>query len=504
VSTRSPTTQVEVAIVGAGLSGLGMAIALRRAGREDFVVLERENALGGTWRDNSYPGCACDIPSVLYSYRDEPNPDWTRAFALQPEIWAYMRRVADAHDVQRFMRFNHDVVDARFDGEHQRWEIETTGGRYTAAVLISAAGTLADPSIPDLTGLGSFTGTVFHSSRWNHEHPLEGRRVAVIGSGASALQFVPEIQPRVAHLTLFQRTPTWVLPRQNIFVPRTWRERFARHPWLESLARAGAFSFQEASHIGFSHPAVMRVAELQARRQLARQVSDPELRARLTPTFRLGCKRVLFSNRWYPALVADNAEVVSASIREVVADGIIDSADVHHALDTIVLATGFRATDPPIAQRLRDRDGRRLAEHWNGSPRAHLGMGVAEYPNLFFLLGPNTTLGHNSVLLMIEAQIGYLIKLLAHRDRVGAATVAPTAQAQAGSVAEIDRGTEGSVWSAGGCISWYLDATGRNSALWPGSVRAYQRRLAQLDPDDYSWQPPRAMPAGVDVESALV
>jgi cation diffusion facilitator CzcD-associated flavoprotein CzcO len=502
VSTRSPT-HVEIAIVGAGLSGLGMAIALRRAGREDFVVLERANALGGTWRDNSYPGCACDIPSVLYSYRDEPNPDWTRAFALQPEIWAYMRRVADAHDVQRFMHFDHDVVDARFDREHERWEIETTGGHYTAAILISASGTLADPSIPDLPGLGTFGGTVFHSSRWNHEQPLEGRRVAVIGNGASAIQFVPEIQPRVAHLTLFQRTPTWVLPRENILIPRSWRERFARYPRLESIARAGAFSFQELTHIGFSHPMVMRVAEFQGRRQLARQVSDPDLRARLTPRFRLGCKRVLFSNRWYPALVADNAEVVSASIREVVADGIIDSAGVHHPLDTIVLATGFHVTDPPIAQRLRDRDGRRLSELWGGSPRAHLGMGVAEFPNLFFLLGPNTTLGHNSVLLMIEAQIEYLIKLLAHRDQVTAATVAPTVQAQARSVADVDRGTEGSVWSTGGCISWYLDATGRNSALWPGSVRAYQRRLARFDPDDYAWQPPRAMPVGADIDSVL-
>ena len=503
MSSRSHT-HVEIAIVGAGLSGLGMAIALRRAGHEDFVVLERENALGGTWRDNSYPGCACDIPSVLYCYRDEPNPDWTRAFAHQPEIWAYMRRVAGAHDVQRFMRFDHDVVDARFDRGDGHWEIETTGGHYTAAILISASGALADPSIPDLPGIGTFGGTVFHSSRWNHEHPLDDRRVAVIGNGASAVQFVPEIQPHVARLTLFQRTPTWVLPRVNVFIPRAWRKRFARHPWLESFARAGAFSLQEASHIGFSHPMVMRVGELQGRRQLARQVRDPALRARLTPSFRLGCKRVLFSKRWYPALAAENAEVVTASIREVVPDGIVDSAGVHHPLDTIVFATGFHVTDAPIAQRLRDHDGRRLSELWAGSPRAHLGMGVAEFPNLFFLLGPNTGLGHNSVLLMIEAQIEYLIKLLAHREMVAAATVVPTVQAQVRSVADVDRGTEGSVWSAGGCISWYLDTTGRNSVLWPGSVRAYQRRLARFDPGEYSWQPPRATAVGVDAEPALI
>jgi cation diffusion facilitator CzcD-associated flavoprotein CzcO len=499
----APVTHTEIAIVGAGMSGVGMAIALRRAGREDFVVLERAHALGGTWRDNSYPGCACDIPSVLYSYRDEPNPDWSRAFAFQPEIWAYLRRVAAAHDVERFMRFDHDVRDAHFDAEHQRWEIDTTGGRCTAAILISASGSLADPVIPDLPGLSAFTGAVFHSARWNHEHSLDGRRVAVIGTGASAIQFVPQIQPRVAHLTLFQRTPPWVLPRENVPIPWRWRQQFARHPRLEAIARAAAFSIQELTHLGFSHPLVMRVAELQGRRQLARQVADPQLRARLTPTFRLGCKRVLFSNRWYPALAADNAEVVSTPIREVVSDGIIDSEGVHHALDTIILATGFHVIDLPIAERLHGRDGRRLSEVWQGSPRAHLGMGVAGFENLFFLLGPNTTLGHNSVLLMIEAQIDYLTKLLRHRDHVGAATVTPTTEAQARSVADVDRGTEGSVWTTGGCISWYLDATGRNSVLWPGSVRAYQRRLAHFDPDDYSWQPPRATGARSGAEPAF-
>jgi cation diffusion facilitator CzcD-associated flavoprotein CzcO len=496
-------THTEIAIVGAGMSGVGMAIALRHAGREDFVVLEREGALGGTWRDNTYPGCACDIPSVLYSYRDEPNPDWSAAFAPQPEIWAYLRRVAAARDVLRFMRFDHDVLDARFDDERERWEIETTGGRYTAAILISASGTLADPVIPDLPGLQSFGGAVFHSARWNHEQAMDGRRVAVIGTGASAIQLVPEIQPQVAQLTLFQRTPTWVLPRENVLIPRRWRQRFARHPWLEATARAGAFAVQELTHFGFAHPIVMRVAELQGRRQLARQVADPQLRARLTPTFRLGCKRVLFSSRWYPALAAANAKVVSAPIREVVADGIIDAEGVHHALDTIVFATGFRATDPPIAQRVRGRDGRRLSEVWQGSPRAHLGVGVAGVENLFLLLGPNTSLGHNSVLLMIEAQIDYLSRLLRHRDRVGAATVAPTVEAQARSVAEVDRDTDGSVWSVGGCISWYLDATGRNSVLWPGSVRAYQRRLAHFDPGDYSWQPPRSTAARFGAEPMM-
>jgi cation diffusion facilitator CzcD-associated flavoprotein CzcO len=491
MTIEASTPHTEIAIVGAGLSGLGMAIALRRSGQEDFVVLERAGALGGTWRDNSYPGCACDIPSVLYSYTDEPNPAWTRAYAPAPEIRDYIQDVAERHGAQRFMRYDHELLGADWDPERGVWDLETSQGRRTASVLVSAAGALADPAIPELPGLERFAGTMFHSARWDHDHDLEGRRVAVIGTGASAIQFVPEIQPRVAHLTLLQRTPPWVLPRTNPLIPRVWRQRFGRHPRLQALARSAVFSVMEALHVGFQHPAMMRLAERQARAHIAREVADPALRARLTPDYRLGCKRVLGSDTWYPALTQPNVEVVAGGIREVVADGVIDSAGTHHAVDTIIFGTGFHVTDMPIARRIRGRDGRSLAETWQGSPQAHLGMTVAGFPNLCFLLGPNTGLGHNSVLLMIEAQIAYLGKLLALRASLGGGAIEPTAQAQAGSVAEVDRGTEGSVWTAGGCLSWYVDANGRNSTLWPGSVRAYQRRLADFAPSDYVCEQPR-------------
>jgi cation diffusion facilitator CzcD-associated flavoprotein CzcO len=492
MSTDTSSTHTEIAIVGAGLSGLGMAIALRRDGIEDFVVLERAGALGGTWRDNSYPGCACDIPSVLYSYVDEPNPAWTHVYAHQPEIRDYMHGVADRHGVERFMRYDHELLGADWDPELGRWELETTQGRYTAAVLISAAGALADPSIPQLPGLDSFTGTVFHSARWNHDHDLAGRRVAVVGTGASAIQFVPEIQPAVGRLTVFQRTPPWVLPRTNPMIPRVWRQRFARRPRLQAFARGTVFSVMDSLHVGFQHPMAMKLAERLGRAHIARQVPDPELRERLTPDYSLGCKRVLGSDSWYPALSAPNVDVVSAGIREVVADGVIDVGGRHHAVDTIIFGTGFHVTDMPIAQRIRGRAGRSLAEVWQGSPQAHLGMTVAGFPNLCFLLGPNTGLGHNSVLVMIEAQIAYLRKLLALRATSGAASVQPIAEAQARSVAEVDRGTEGSVWTAGGCLSWYVDVNGRNSTLWPGSVRAYQRRLAHFEASDYVCEQPRA------------
>ncbi|HYZ82367.1 MAG TPA: NAD(P)/FAD-dependent oxidoreductase [Solirubrobacteraceae bacterium] len=489
-----PTTDVQIAIAGAGLSGVGMAIALRRDGIEDFVVLERAEDLGGTWRDNSYPGCACDIASILYSYSDEQNPNWSRAFAHQTEIQAYIRGVADRHGVVEHIRFGHEVVAAEWDETADRWQIQTTGGEFTAEILISAVGALADPSIPDLPGLGTFRGTVFHSARWDHGHDLTGRRVAAVGTGASAIQFVPEIQPLVGHLDVFQRTPPWVLPRGNPAIPAGWRRRLARHPRLMSWLRRAVFTLYESFHFGFKHPALMRLAERRARAHIERQVPDPALRARLTPDYRLGCKRVLGSNTWYPALTQDNVDVVTAGIAQVTADGIVDAGGTHHPVDTIIFGTGFQVTDVPVSHRIRGRGGELLADRWQGSPRAHLGMAVAGYPNFFMLLGPSTGLGHNSVLLMIEAQIAYLRCALRYRREHGLATLEPTTAAQAAFVAELDRGTEGSVWTAGGCLSWYLDETGRNSTLWPGSVRAYQRRLARFEIGDYETELPRRTP----------
>ena len=399
-------------------------------------MLERAGELGGTWRDNSYPGCACDIPSVLYSYRDEPNPNWTRAYALQPEIREYIHGVAAAHDVERFMRYDHELLGADFDAETGRWELETRGGRYSARTVISAAGALADPSIPELPGLDRFTGTVFHSARWDHAHDLAGRRVAVIGTGASAIQFVPQIQPEVGRLTVFQRTPPWVLPRGNPSIPESMRRRFARHPGLQRLVRRGAFSVMESTHLGFQHPALMKLVEHIGRSAIAKQVPDVALRAKLIPDYSLGCKRILQSDAWYPALGQANVEVVTDGIAEVIEEGVVDTQGVLHEVDTIIFGTGFHVTDLPIAQRIRGREGRSLAQTWAGSMKAHLGIDVPGFPNLFFLLGPNTGLGHNSVLLMIEAQIAYIRQALGHRDRSGLRTLEPTPRAQFDSVAE--------------------------------------------------------------------
>jgi cation diffusion facilitator CzcD-associated flavoprotein CzcO len=479
---------VQVAVIGAGFSGLGAALALKQDGNEDFVILERAGELGGTWRDNSYPGCACDIPSVLYSWTAEQNPGWSHAFARQPEIFDYMREVVARHDLGSHLRLRHEVRRLVWNAERRCWEITTSQGEFTAEIVISGTGALADPAIPELPGLDRFQGKVFHSAQWDHEHDLRGREVAVVGTGASAIQFVPEIQPQVGRLHLFQRTPPWVLPRSNPRIPVRWRRRLTAHPKLLGLVRRAVFSLLESFHIGFRHPAVMKVAERRARRHIARQVADPALRAQLTPDYRLGCKRILGSDTWYPALCGENVEVIGAGIREVTADGIIDCDGAHRRADTIIFGTGFQVGDPPFSHVVRGRGGATLAESWGGSMKAHLGMSVAGFPNLFLLLGPNTGLGHNSVLLMIEAQVAYLRQLLAYRRERGIATFEVRPEAQARFVAEVDRGTEGSVWTAGGCLSWYTDQTGRNAALWPGSVRAYQRRMARFDPADYLTQ----------------
>jgi cation diffusion facilitator CzcD-associated flavoprotein CzcO len=495
-NNRHPATDhFEIAIAGAGFSGLGLAMALKRAGFDDFVILERADDLGGTWRDNTYPGSACDIPSVLYSWTAEPNPRWSQAFAGQQEIWDYMREVVASHDIARHIRFDHEILSMRWEREHQYWEIETSEGAITAGVAVSAVGALADPAIPDLPGLDTFKGKVFHSARWDHDRDLTDREVAVVGTGASAIQFVPEIQPRVKRLHLFQRTPPWVMPRVNPPIPDSWQRRFERHPKLQRAVRTAFFSLFESFHAMFSHPQLSKLTERRARGHIANQVADPALRERLTPTYRVGCKRILGSNDWYPAICSENVDIVSAGIREITPSGIVDQDGIEHAVDTIIFGTGFRVTDPPISHRVTDPAGNTLAETWAGSPKAHLGVAVAGFPNFFMLLGPNTGLGHNSVLFMVEAQIKYVMKALTHRRSHGYATIAARADAQARWVAEVDSGTRGSVWTAGGCVSWYLDSTGHNSTLWPGTVRAYQRRLERFEPHDYQLERPYTAPA---------
>ena len=474
-----------VAIIGSGFGGLGLAIRLERAGDDDFVVLERARDVGGTWRDNTYPGCTCDVPSHLYSFSFAPNPGWSHSFSRQPEIQAYLRRCAEAEGVLPHLRFGREVRGAAWDEGAQRWTVETSEGTLTASVLVMASGALSDPVIPGLPGLDRFRGVSFHSSRWDHGYDLAGKRVAVIGTGASAIQLVPAIQPVVGRMHVFQRTPPWILPRRDRRMSAAEKALYRRLPFVQRAARAAIYAGRELFVFGFRSPDRMRLAQRIARRHLKKSVPDPALRRKLTPSWTLGCKRVLLSNDYLPALTRPNVEVVTEGIAEVRESSIVTADGTEREVDAIIFGTGFRATDPLLAPHVRGRGGRTLAEAWSGSPRAHLGTSVAGFPNFFILLGPNTGLGHTSVVYMIEAQIEHVLSALRHMRSHGVGALEPKPEAQAAFVAGVDARMEGTVWTSGGCASWYLDATGRNSTLWPDFTWRFRRRAARMRPEEY-------------------
>ena len=487
-----PAARVQVAIVGSGFAGLGMAIRLKRAHIDDFVILERAADLGGTWRDNSYPGCACDVESHLYSFSFALNPDWSRRFAPQPEIQAYLERCARRFGIIPHIRFDHEVTGARWDDVAQEWIVDTTRGTVRASSLVLGNGPLSDPVIPDLPGLAAFEGIAFHSSAWRHDVPLDGRDVAVIGTGASAIQFVPHIQRRVGQLHLFQRTAPWVIPRHDRAVGAGWRRVYRAAPLVQRLARALIYVRHELFLVLFRHPRWMKRAEDVARRGLRKWIRDPDRRARMTPNYTMGCKRLLLSDDYLPAVAEPNVTVVTAALREVRRHGVVDADGIEHRADVIIFGTGFRPTDPLLAPCIHGRDGRTLADAWQGSPKAYLGTMVAGFPNLFILLGPNTGLGHSSVVFMIEAQVAQVMLVLGELRRRRAAAIEPSATAQAGFVADVERRMRGTVWVAGHCNSWYLDRTGRNSSLWPDFTWRFRRRLLRLVRGDYVSAPPAA------------
>jgi cation diffusion facilitator CzcD-associated flavoprotein CzcO len=476
------TTTVDIAILGAGFSGLGMAIRLREQGVEDFLVLERHEEVGGTWWANTYPGCACDVPSHLYSYSFAPNPDWSQTYSPQPEIRDYLRRCAREHDLYRSIRFGTTVEQADWDDDAGRWTLQTSDGPVSARVLIAGMGPLTEPKLPDLRGLERFEGRVFHSARWDHDHDLTGERVASVGTGASAIQYVPAIQPKVAKLHVFQRTPPWVMPHPNRRITRIERRLYRRLPALQRLNRAGVYAGRELFVLGFvKDPRRMKVAEAIARRHMRTQIRDRELLKKVTPDYTIGCKRILPSNNWYPILGKRNVELVTSGISEVRERSVVCADGSEREVDTIIFGTGFRVTDMPIGEWVRGRGGRKLIDAWDGSPRAHLGSTIAGFPNLFVLLGPNTGLGHSSMVYMIESQIAHVLDALRVMRERGAATAEVKPEVQEEYNRELDAKMEDTVWNTG-CASWYIDASGRNATLWPDWTWRFRRRARRFDP----------------------
>ena len=478
-----------VAVVGTGFAGLGAAVRCLEAGFESLVVLERADSVGGVWRDNTYPGAACDVQSHLYAFSFAPNPDWSRRYSAQPEIEAYLQDVAERFGVLPHVRFGHDVTRAAWDDVEARWAVETSGGPVTADVLIAAPGALAEPKTPAIPGLEAFEGPVLHTARWDDSVGLDGARVAVVGTGASAVQVIPAIQPDVAELVVYQRTPAWVIPRRDGPFGASARRRFRERPGLQRLLRRALFGYHEASGLPFRHPRLAAQVVRLMRWRLWAAVRAPGLRRALTPDYRLGCKRVLLSDDYYPALTRPNVTVVDGALERGGRASTVGADGVERGTDVIVLATGFHVTDLPFADLVVGRTGATLAETWGESPAAHVATTVVGFPNFFLLQGPNSGLGHSSVVLMAEAQIEHVVNALRAMRRRGLAAVEPRAEAQAAFVAEVEAMSEGTVWTSGGCTSWYLDGTGRNAVLWPGSVPAFQRRVEPFDASEYRLRP---------------
>jgi cation diffusion facilitator CzcD-associated flavoprotein CzcO len=484
---------LESAIVGAGIAGIGMGAQLRRTGRDDFLVFERADELGGTWRDNRYPGVACDIPSRLYSYSFRPKPDWSRRFAPGPEILDYLRGTARAEGLEPHLRLSEPVQHAAWDDEDGCWRLTTPHGGYRARTLVVAAGRLSEPKTPSIPGLDTFPGRAFHSARWD-DRPLDGLRVGLVGTGASAVQLLPELARRAASVTVFQRSAAWVLPRGDRPIAPGERQ-----PERAELADEAERLFAARIAGSPEHRALRRRAE----QHLAAQVPDPALAAALTPDYEIGCKRAVFSDDYFPALQRPNVTLEPSALAAVEGGTAVAASGAQHELDVLIFATGFETTRPPFARLIAGRDGETLGAHWAGGMVSHASTVVAGFPNLFVLDAPNAALGHHSAFEIIEAQIGFVLGALDHLEALvaggePAARLEVTAEAEAAYSAEIDRLARRTVWTQGGCSSWYLDeASGRLTLLWPAPVSEFRARYGAFDPAPFTRAPePAVTPLG--------
>lgn len=483
-----PTTELparaDILVVGLGFGGLA-ALHRLTTDHADLTIhaIDRAHGAGGVWRDNRYPGAACDVPTSLYSLSFAPNPDWSHTFGRQEEIHRYLVGVADRFADR--ITYDCEMVAAAWDDATAEWVVDTSRGTVRTRHLVAAPGALSTPGIPTVDGSETFSGTVFHSSAWEGTHDLTGRRVAVVGTGASAIQIVPEIVDDVASLIVFQRTPAWVVPRVDRRLGRIERGLYRRIPATHRAVRRAVWAYREIYVTLMSrHPRLLPIATAVAKAQLRVQVRDRDLRQTLTPGYTIGCKRMLLSNRWFPALQRPQV-TVTGELTGLTAQGALDDDGVEHPVDTIIFATGFTPTTPPIADVIRGRDGRALAQTWAGSPRAYRGLSIPGFPNLHLMYGPNTNLGHSSIVLMLEPQADYVGLVLRYLRDHDLSTVEVTEAATDRYNAMIDGGLAGSVWNAGGCSSWYIDASGRNSVMWPGYTSEYRKLMSHFDPDDH-------------------
>ena len=489
VSTAATQDELrtQVAIIGAGFGGLCMAIKLREAGQDDFVILEKGADVGGTWRDNSYPGAACDVQSHMYSYSFNGNPNWSKRYSSWREIQEYILATTEKYALRPFIRFQTSLIGARYDAATALWHLQTDRGlQVVCRHFVLASGPLHVPQIPKIPGLARFKGRVFHSAQWDHDYDLNDKNVVSIGTGGSAIQFAPEIAPRVRRLHIFQRTPAWVIPRDERAYTQIEKQAFARLPFLRKLHRARLYWSNESRVWPIFHPSLARVGGEALKWWIRWSVKDPQVAAALIPDYTLGCKRVLISNKWYPMFNRDNVELVTAGIREIKEHSIVTDDGQERAADCIILATGF-VVDPRIYMQgmsCHGLPGHDLLRDWQDQVEAYYGVSVAGYPNMFQLVGPNSALGHNSIIFMIECQVHYILNCMKLLEQSGADSIDVQPQAQAAFNEEVQKALRGTVWSSG-CVSWYTDSQGKNYTIWPWSTWRYWLRTRELKRADF-------------------
>ena len=486
---QSASRALEVLIVGAGFGGIAAAIELRRHGITAITILEKAPELGGTWFYNSYPGAACDVPSHLYSFSFAQRRDWSRLCSPQPEIRAYLGDVARAYGIDRLVQTSTTVTACAWDAERCRWSVQTADGPgHEADVLIIATGQLDQPARPEIDGADSFAGHSFHSAEWDHDYPLAGKRVAVIGTGASAVQFVPEIAPAVQRLSVFQRTGNWFLPRRNRRYNRAIRAVIERVPGLQALRRRFVFEYTESLTLAIRHPrTVGRLAAARSAGFMRSQLKDPELREKAWPDYTFGCKRILFSSHYLPALARANVELVTDAIARMTPAGIESVGGAEHDVDCVIWATGFKSTDFMFPMRVTGGDGVELHEYWSGGAHAHLGMCVPGFPNMFVMYGPNTNTSGGSIIVYLEAQAGYIRQAVEQLSARRAGAIEVRAEVEYASDRELQARFAGTAWTQ--CDSWYRDENGRIVTNWPGYMREYLERTARLDAAEYHFAP---------------
>lgn len=475
-------------IVGAGISGIAAAIRLSKAGYTNYKIIEKASRVGGTWRENTYPGCGCDVPSALYSYSFAPSAKWSHLFAKQPEILNYLEEVSEQFVVKPAIEFNTELLDASWDEQRHLWVLQTSTGTYLSKTVIFATGPITEPQTPRLDGLDSFTGETFHSARWNHSYDLTGKRIAVIGTGASAIQFVPQIQPLAKQLYVFQRTAPWVVPKPDMPLSDFGKTLIAKYPAIQQGWRKSVAMSLNAINFGLRNPAVLKPVGDLAKQLLKLQIKDPVLRKNVTPNFTIGCKRLLFANNYYPALQATNTSLIPHGLVKVEGNTVVAANGERHEVDVIIWGTGFEVSHPPIGKRVKNEQGVVLADLWkNSSPEAFLGTSIQDVPNAFLMLGPNV-LVYDSFIGLAEAQLDYIVDgLVQMRDRkISKFTIKPNVIAKHNEL--VQKHLKTTVFNSGGCKSYYLDENGRNFAAWPWSLKKLKQRLASVDLADYNVQ----------------